>query len=34
MAHISRGTIRTFADILETDREARSLAEKAMEKKI
>lgn len=32
MAHIPRGTIRTFADILETDREARSLAEKAMEK--
>ena len=33
MAHMPHGTIRTFADILETDREARSLAEKAMEKK-
>ena len=33
MAHITRAEIRTFADILETDREARSLAEKAMEKK-
>lgn len=32
MAHMPHGTIRTFADILETDREARSLAEKAMEK--
>ncbi len=32
MGHISRKGISTFADVLETDCEARSLAEKAMEK--